>query len=101
MYALTAEVPSPVRGDGVPATVVPYDVVSPYSNETVVLLQFAFTMPLKVAPLLDNVDGAAMVTPGQGGLATIARLWLANGPHAVATKRSPMVSNEELTVTGI
>ena len=59
--ALTGVTVFPLTGDCAAVTVEPYPVVRPYSNVTVVEAPFAFTVPLRVAPV-EVMELAAVVT---------------------------------------
>ena len=57
----------PVTEPGVAATTVPYDVVSPYSNDADVFDVLAFTVPFNVAPLEVIAVAAVVTTVGGSG----------------------------------
>ena len=70
ILALTAVSVFPLSGDWLATTFVPYEVVRPYSKETVVLLELALTVPFRVALLLVSEVAATVSALGHAGEAT-------------------------------
>jgi hypothetical protein len=65
MAALTGVVVFPVTGEGTPGTLVPYEVVNPYSKKTAVDAPPAFTVPFSVADVEVTRVAAVVITFGR------------------------------------
>ena len=86
MFALTGVAPLPVTVAGTPGTVVPYEVVSPYSNVTVVEAPPASTVPLSVA-VVEPTEVAGVVTAaGSAGSVVKVISW----PFEVPLELAPL-----------
>ena len=81
MEALTVIALLPLTEEGVAETLVPYEVVNPYSKVTVVVEPFAFTEPFKVADAVVTFVAGLVTTIG--AVAGVEVVPLVAGPLAV------------------
>ena len=98
--ALVDVVEAPLTIKGAAWTTVPYAVVVPYSNDTLVSLPESLTIPFKRAPVSLRSVVATVVAKGGGGEATITMLVSGCALVAPATNRSPGCKLLESTATG-